>query len=69
MAECMLHKLMREELEKIQLSNNTVHCHIQDLSDDMEHQLMPWLKSYNGASLQIDGSTDVSELVVLHVCM
>jgi hypothetical protein len=39
--------------------------HIQDLFDDIEHQLMTGLKSCNGFSLQINKSTEVFGLALL----
>jgi hypothetical protein len=40
MAECMSDVQAKKKLETIHLSNNTVHCHSQDLSADKEHELV-----------------------------
>jgi hypothetical protein len=40
MAECIFDEQAKNKLETIQLLNNTVHRHIQDLSVDTEHKLV-----------------------------
>jgi hypothetical protein len=67
MAERILGKHAQEEHGKIQLSNNTVHRRIQDLSDNAEYKVVTQLKLYNGFYLQIDEPTDISILAMLLV--
>jgi hypothetical protein len=54
----------KKKLETVQLLNNTVKRRIQDLSADIEKQLVSRLKSSFVFSLQLDESTDMSKLAV-----
>lgn len=48
------------KIQRISLSNNTVKRRIQDISEDINEQLMSRLRSCKKFSLQIDESTDIS---------
>jgi hypothetical protein len=62
----MLEMHARKGLEKIKLSNNTIHVSIQYLLDDAE-QLLAQQKPCNGVFVEIDESTDVSGFTLLLV--
>jgi hypothetical protein len=67
MAACVLGEQSKKKLETVQLSNNTVKRRIQDLSTDIEKDLVSRLKCSFAFSLQPDEQTDVSGLTVLLV--
>ncbi|MBN3277896.1 SCND3 protein, partial [Polyodon spathula] len=49
----------------VPLSNNTVAQRIDDISQDMEDQLIDWLKNAKYFSLQFDESTGITGLAIL----
>ncbi|KAK0146678.1 Protein FAM200B [Merluccius polli] len=55
------------KLKCIPLSNNTVSCKINDISDNLEKQLISRLKAAGDFSIQLDESTDVSDCATLLV--
>jgi hypothetical protein len=63
----VLGKQLKKKLETVQLPNNTVKCHIQDLSADTDKQLGLQLKPSFAFSYQHDESTDLSRLAVVLV--
>jgi hypothetical protein len=67
MATCVLGEQSKKKPGTVQLSNNAVKCRIQDLSADIEKQLVSRHKSSYAFSLQLGESTDVSGLAVLFV--
>jgi hypothetical protein len=67
MIVCVLGEQSKEKLETVQLYNNIVKRRIQDLSTDIEKELVSRLKCCFAFSLQIDESTDVLGLAVLLV--
>ena len=57
------------KLEKIALSNDTVRCRINDMSQDILNQVTDEIRSSKAKiSLQVDESTDASKWAYLLVC-
>lgn len=67
LATCVLGEQSRKELEIIQLYSNNVRRRIQELSTDIEKQLVSLRQSTVVFSLQLDQLTIVSWLAVLPV--
>jgi hypothetical protein len=67
MAACVLGEQSKKKLETVQLSDNAVKRRIQDLSTDIEKELVSRLKCSSAFSLQLDESTEVAGLAVLLV--
>jgi hypothetical protein len=60
-----LNKKTGKKIDSVQLSNNVVACHIQDLASYTGYELIHVLKNCHVYSLQLDESTDILGLVLL----
>jgi hypothetical protein len=49
----------------VPLSNNTIPRRVDELAEDMEEQLLQQIKTSSYYSLQIDESTDVTNMVYM----
>ncbi|GBM07660.1 Zinc finger BED domain-containing protein 5 [Araneus ventricosus] len=56
-----------KQVESVSLSNNTVKKRINDVTDDIELELISRLQVCNAYALQLDESTDVAGLAILLV--
>ena len=65
LATFVLGEQSTKELETVQLSINNIRRHIQELSADIEKQLVSLLQSRFAFSLQLDELTIISWLTVL----
>ena len=62
--EEMLGKVAAEKVSQIPLSNDTIVCHIHNLAEDLENQLITQIKSSKYFSLQLDESTDIANKAI-----
>lgn len=60
-------KKSAEKLKCIPLSNNTVSCRINDISDNLEEQLITRLKAAGDFFIRLDESADISACASLPV--
>ena len=59
----MLGKEALCEVEKVNLSDNTISRHIHDMSEDIENNVSETLKNTNFC-LQVDESTDITNVIL-----
>jgi len=67
MASTVIDEKNAQKLKCIPLSDNTVSRRINDISDNLEEQLITRLKAAGEFSIQLDESTDVSDCATLLV--
>ena len=67
MVECMIGEKEAKNLDMIPVSNNTVSCHIDAMSEDVLATVVRRVKKSEFYSLQVDESTDVANLANLLV--
>ena len=60
----VLGKPTAEKVTHVPLSNDTIFRRIQDISQDMEEQLVNQIKLAKYFSLQLDESTDVANMAI-----
>ncbi|KAF2348029.1 protein of unknown function DUF4371 [Trinorchestia longiramus] len=66
-ANTVLGEESQRKLSKISLSDNTVKCRIDELSEDIKEQVLDKIKASRFFAIQCDGSTDVAHLYQLLV--
>ncbi|KAL4126754.1 hypothetical protein QTP88_010963 [Uroleucon formosanum] len=64
---CVLGDKAAKEIEKVSLSNDTVKRRIDDMSSNINNKLLLYLKDCNFFALQIDESTDITNMAQLMV--
>ncbi|XP_025197550.1 zinc finger BED domain-containing protein 5-like [Melanaphis sacchari] len=64
---CVLGDKAAKEIEKVSLSNDTVKRRIDDMSSNIKNKLLLYLKDCNFFALQIDESTDITNMAQLMV--
>ncbi|GFT03211.1 zinc finger BED domain-containing protein 5 [Nephila pilipes] len=64
---CVLGESYSKQVESVSLSNNTVKRRINNITDDIELELISRLQACNVNELQLDESTDVAGLAILLV--
>ncbi|KAL4153303.1 hypothetical protein QTP88_001154 [Uroleucon formosanum] len=64
---CVLGDKAVKEIEKVSLSNDTVKRRIDDMSSNIKNKLLLYLKDCNFFALQIDESTDITNMAQLMV--
>lgn len=64
---CVLGDKAAKEIEKVSLSNDIVKRRIDDMSSNIKNKLLLYLKDCNFFALQIDESTDITNMVQLMV--
>lgn len=67
MVEAVLGEKAAKEIEKIPLSNDTVKRRIVEMSSSIEEQLLLQLRECNYFALQVDESTDITNMAQLLV--
>jgi hypothetical protein len=64
---CMFEKDYVNKINSIPLSNDTVSCRINNISNDIEETLLKGINDSQLFSIKVDESTDVAQLAVLLV--
>ena len=67
MLEIVYEKKYGDEISKKPLSNDTVSRRISEISNDQLQQLITWLKNSPKVAIQLDETTDISNLAQLLV--